>query len=51
MKFIQSNEVNIYKNWKDKIFWEIYSSKDIPNLNNHEISDIHIKCEICTRQL
>ena len=51
--------VNVYnkmkeifiKNWKDSSLLVLYSSDDIPNLNNHEISDIHIKCEICTRQL
>ena len=29
----------------------LYSSEDIPNFTNNEISESNIKCEICTRQL
>ena len=52
------------KNGKIRVFWDyiqmntflisllgIYSSEDIPNLTNKEISEINIKCKICTRQL
>ena len=41
---MQSNEGNIYKKWKDKSFLELYSSDDIHNLTNHEISESNIKC-------
>ena len=39
------------KNWKEKSLLGLYSSGDIPNLTNQEISENNIKCEICTRQL
>ena len=48
---IQSNEGNIYKNWKAKILLVLDSSEDIPNFNNHEISESNIKFDVCTTQL
>ena len=50
-KCIQSNEVNIYKNWKDKSLLGLASGEEIPNFTNNEISDSNIKCNICTTQL
>ena len=32
-------------------FLGLDSSEDIPNFTNHDISDINIKCDICTTQL
>ena len=37
-KKIQSNKINIYKNWKAKILLGLDSSEDIPNFTNHKIS-------------
>ena len=41
----------MYKNRKDKSLLGLDSSEDIPNFTNHDISDINIKCEICTTQM
>ena len=48
---IQSNEGNIYKNWESKSFLGQYSSEDIHNITNHEISDSNIKWDVSTTQL
>ena len=43
-KCTQSIEGNIDKKWNYKSFLELYSSDDIPNLTNNEISEGNIKC-------
>ena len=39
------------KYWKEKTLLGLYSSEEIPNLNNNYISESNIKCETCTRKL
>ena len=55
-KYIPDNVYNqmeeiFIKYWKEKRFLGLYSSAEITNLTNHEISESNIKCEICKRQL
>ena len=54
-KYIPGNAYNqtkeiFIKNQKDKSLLGLYSSEDIPNLTNNEISDSNIKCETFIRQ-
>ena len=50
-KFIQSNEGNIYKKWKDNSLLGLDSSEDITNYTNNDESYSNIKCDICTTQM
>ena len=55
-KYIPGNVYNnmretFIKNWKSKILLGLDLSEDIPNLNNHDISERKMICEICIREL
>ena len=41
----------LIKDWKENRLLGIYSSEEIPNLINHEVSECNIKCKTFIRKL
>ena len=48
---IQQHERNMYINWLSQIVLGFNLSEDIPNFNNHDMSESNIRCEISIREL